>query len=153
MSDLTQANKITERFDALLKSIAPTQRRQLAREIGKKLAQSNRSRIQKQQNPDGTAFAPRKKRIKTKKGKIKRNAMFKKLRTARFMKIVANANGVSVGYKGQTAHIASRHQFGKEGFVDKKKGIKHKYEQRELLGFCDQDLETVEDEILRALSN
>ncbi len=149
---LDQAEQITARFDALLQSIAPQQRKALAREIGNKLAQSNRLRIQRQQHPDGTAFVQRKKRVKTKKGKIKRAAMFKKLRLARFMKQTAKSSGVEVGYSGQNAFIASRHQFGKVGVVDKKKGIKHKYDQRELLGFSDDDLQMVEEEILRALS-
>ncbi|PID51472.1 MAG: phage virion morphogenesis protein [Pasteurellales bacterium] len=147
-----QATQIIQRFNALLASLEPQKRKMLARTIGKNLAQSNRLRIQRQQNPDGTAFVQRKKRVKTKKGKIKRAAMFKKLRLARFMKQTANASGVEVGYSGQNAFIASRHQFGKVGVVDKKKGIKHKYDQRELLGFSDDDLQMVEEEILRALS-
>lgn len=52
--------EFNSKFAALLNNLSPAARRELARKIGRNLVQSQRQRITAQQNPDGTAFAPRK---------------------------------------------------------------------------------------------
>lgn len=149
---MTDELSLEQRFSALLANISPQNRRALAKNIGKKLAQSQRQRISQQKNPDGSSYTPRKRQIRGKKGRIKRQAMFNKLKSARFMKTRTNANQVSISFRGGNATIANVHQFGLKSRVSPQSDYKVQYAQRELLGFTDQDLEMIEDEVLEALS-
>ncbi|BFU60767.1 MULTISPECIES: phage virion morphogenesis protein [Rodentibacter] len=146
--------EIQAKLTALIANLSPQARRQLARKIGQSLRKSQSARIARQQNPDGTAFEARKprKNFGKKQGRIKRKAMFAKLRTARHLKVRSNGNEVSVGFNGSSAAIAAVHQYGLSGTVDRKKGIKTKYAQRELLGFTNEDLEEIETLIIDQLS-
>ncbi|HDX1153322.1 TPA: phage virion morphogenesis protein [Pasteurella multocida] len=142
--------EFNSKFAALLNNLSLAARRELARKIGRNLVQSQRQRITSQQNPDGTAFAPRKQhKLRKKKGRIKRKKMFLKLKTARFLKVKNNINEVNIGFVGNAAHIAKVHQFGLMSEV--RKGKKIQYVQRELLGFTNQDLEMIEDLIIEQL--
>lgn len=150
MNDL---QPLQSKLNSLIANLSPQARTQLARQIGKQLTQSQRQRIAQQKNPDGTAYAPRKSpRKRSKKGKIKQQAMFAKLKTARFMRQTANAQGVSLGYTGQNAFIANVHQFGLSSRVSKRASYKVKYDQRELLGFTEQDIEMIEDLVIEKLA-
>ncbi len=51
-------------FDSLLNNISKPRRRLMYQQIGRELARSQRRRIKAQQNPDGSAYEPRKKRRK-----------------------------------------------------------------------------------------
>ncbi|WP_010545999.1 phage virion morphogenesis protein [Sphingomonas elodea] len=57
--DLAEVERIA---GALLRSIAPTERRRLLRVMAKDLQRSQSDRIGRQQNPDGSAYAARKKK-------------------------------------------------------------------------------------------
>lgn len=148
---MSELQPLQARLDALIAQLSPQKRVRLARDIGRQLATSQRQRIARQQNPDGSAFAPRKPQ-KSRKGSIKKRAMFAKLRTARFMRIRTNADGVEIGYTGQNAHIAAVHQYGLESKVNRRANWKVKYDRRELLGFNDDDLEIVEGLVLQYLA-
>ncbi len=154
---MSTVDEIQAKFTALLANISPPQRRKLARDIGFKLRKSQADRIAKQQNPDGTAYEPRKpqrvsKKAKNAKGRVKRKAMFAKLRTVRFFKVRSNQAEVAVGFSGSGGMIASVHQYGLPSRVQRKSERKVKYAQRELLGFADQDLALIEDLIVDQLS-
>ncbi|EBS2872238.1 phage virion morphogenesis protein, partial [Salmonella enterica subsp. enterica serovar Weltevreden] len=83
MNELTA---LQERLAGLIASLSPAARRQMAAEIAKKLRASQQQRIKRQQAPDGTPYAARKRQpVRSKKGRIKRE-MFTRLRTSRFMK-------------------------------------------------------------------
>ena len=142
------------KLTALINNLSPQARRQLARNIGQALRKSQQARIARQQNPDGTAFEPRKaqKQFGKKKGRIKRKAMFAKLRTARYLKVRSNANEVAVGFTESSSIIANIHQYGLIGTVNKKHGLKVQYAQRELLGFSESDVELIENLIIEQLS-
>lgn len=148
---MNELQPLQARLNALIAQLSPQKRVRLARDIGRQLATSQRQRIARQQNPDGSAFAPRKAQ-KSRKGSIKKQAMFRKLRTARFMRLRTNADGVELGYTGQNAHIATVHQYGLASKVNPNANWKVKYEQRELLGFRDEDLEIVEGLVLQYLA-
>ncbi|NBI14004.1 phage virion morphogenesis protein [[Haemophilus] felis] len=137
------------KFTALLANLSPKALKQLKRNIGRKLAQSQRQRIAKQQNPDGTPFAPRKPQ---KRGRIKRKGMFVKLRRAKFLKTNTKGEQLSVGFWGSDAHIASVHQYGLKSRVHRKRNYKAQYAKRELLGFTEQDKEMIEALIIQQLS-
>ena len=151
---MATVEQVQEKLTALINTLSPQARRQLARNIGQALRKSQQARIARQQNPDGTAFEPRKpqKQFGKKKGRIKRKAMFAKLRTAKYLKVWSNGNEVSVGFNGSNATIANVHQYGLKGTVNKNKGVKVKYAQRELLGFSESDVELIENLIIEQLS-
>ncbi|WP_439257138.1 phage virion morphogenesis protein [Lonepinella sp. BR2271] len=153
---MSTVDEIQAKFTALLANISPQQRRKLARDIGFKLRKSQADRIAKQQNPDGTAYEPRKpqrvsKKAKNAKGRVKRKAMFAKLRTARFFKVRSNQAEVSVGFSGSGSTIANVHQYGLSSRVQRKSERKVKYAQRELLGFTKNDEELIEDLVITHL--
>lgn len=148
---MATVEEVQAKLTALINNLSPQARRQLARNIGQTLRKNQQARIARQENPDGTAFEPRK-GFGKKKGRIKRKAMFAKLRTARYFKIQSNANEVTVGFNGSSATIANVHQYGLTGIVDRTKNIKAQYAQRELLGFSQSDLDVIEDLILEQLS-
>ena len=151
---MATVEEVQAKLTALINNLSPQARRKLARNIGQALRKNQQARIVRQENPDGTAFEPRKprKEFGKKKGRIKRKAMFAKLRTARYFKIQSNANEVTVGFNGSSATIANVHQYGLTGTVDRTRNIKAQYAQRELLGFSQSDLDVIEDLILEQLS-
>ena len=151
---MATVEEVQTKLSALINNLSPQARRQLARNIGQALRKNQQARIARQENPDGTAFEPRKprKEFGKKKGRIKRKAMFAKLRTARYFKIQSNANEVSVGFNGSSATIANVHQYGLMSSPSKTKDFKVRYAQRELLGFSQSDLDVIEDLVLAQLS-
>ena len=151
---MATVEEIQAKLTALIANLSPQARRQLGRKIGQALRKSQSSRIARQQNPDGSAFEPRKprKEFRKKKGRIKRKAMFAKLRTARHLKVRSNGNEVSVGFNGSSAAIAAVHQYGLSASPSKNKDFKVQYAQRELLGFTEEDIEMIERFVLRAIA-
>lgn len=151
---MATVEEVQAKLTALINNLSPQARRQLARNIGQALRKNQQARIARQENPDGTAFEPRKprKEFGKKKGRIKRKAMFAKLGTARYFKIQSNANEVSVGFNGSSAMIAKVHQYGLMSSPSKTKDFKVRYAQRELLGFSQSDLDIIEDLVIEQLS-
>ena len=151
---MATVEEVQAKLTALIANLSPQARRQLGRKIGQALRKSQSNRIARQQNPDGSAFEPRKprKEFGKKKGRIKRKAMFAKLRTARHLKVRSNGNEVSVGFNGSSAAIAAVHQYGLSASPSKNKDFKVQYAQRELLGFAEEDIEMIERFVLRAIA-
>lgn len=139
-------------FDGLLNNISKPRLKTLYRQIGQEIAKSQRQRIARNQNPDGTAYAPRKIQAKRKKGGTKRQAMFAKIKTAKYLKTKITPQGVEIGYSGRTGVIANIHQYGLIGRVDKAGRIKTRYIQRQLLGFTKEDRQKIEDYVIKTLS-
>ncbi len=137
----------------LLDRLEPGERSKLARSIGQELRRSQQKRVMAQENPDGSKFAPRKQRnLRGKQGRVRRKmAMFKKLRTASYLKVRGDSNAVTVGFTGRIARIARVHQFGLKDRADR--GAPNvRYEQREVLGLTEADLDLIRDELLNHLS-
>ena len=151
---MATVEEVQAKLNALINNLSPQARRQLARNIGQALRKNQQARIARQENPDGRAFEPRKprKEFGKKKGRIKRKAMFAKLRTARHLKVRSNGNEVSVGFNGSSAAIAAVHQYGLSASPSKNKDFKVQYAQRELLGFSESDVELIENLIIEQLS-
>lgn len=120
--------------------------RQIAREVRKEQQQ----RIKAQRNPDGTAYVPRRKQ-RSKRGKIKRQAMFAKIRTARYMKAKGTANSAVIQFVGPVAKIAEVHQYGLRDRINRNKPRTHKYDARQLLGVTTKTQKIVADTMLEAL--
>ena len=109
MSELTA---LQERLAGLIASLSPAARRQMAAEVAKKLRTSQQQRIKRQQAPDGTPYAARKRQpVRSKKGRIKRE-MFAKLRTSRFMKAKGSDSAAVVEFTGKVQRMARVHQYG-----------------------------------------
>lgn len=138
---------------ALLERLEPGERSKLARSIGQELRRSQQKRVMAQENPDGSKFAPRKQRnLRGKQGRVKRKmAMFKKLRTASYLKVRGDSNTVTVGFTGRIARIARVHQYGLKDRAER--GAPDiRYEQRELLGFRNTEIDMIRDCLLSHLT-
>lgn len=137
----------------LLARLEPGERSKLARSIGQELRRSQQKRVIAQENPDGTKFAPRKQRnLRGKQGRIRRKlAMFKKLRTASYLKVRGDINTVTVGFTGRIARIARVHQYGLKDRAERDAPYV-RYEQRELLGFNESDLYLIRNSLLTYLA-
>lgn len=134
----------------------------LARLDGKEQAKVNRSiamvlrrtqsqRIASQQNPDGSRFDPRRpaKNLRGKGGGIRRQRMFTKLRTQKYLKTASNASEINVGFRGRAAMIAIVHQYGHQAHYKNKT---FKMPVRQLLGLTDAELDAVREAILTQLA-
>ncbi|WP_413498859.1 phage virion morphogenesis protein [Buttiauxella gaviniae] len=127
----------------LIASLSPAARRRMTAEIAKQLRTSQQQRIKRQQAPDGTPYAARKRQpVKGKKGRLKR-AMFTKLRTNRYMKAKGTSDTAVVEFAARVQRMARVHQ---EGLVDQPSRFsqKVKYDDRQLLGFNTLDFELVD---------
>ena len=138
---------------ALMAKLTPAARRRAAKAIATALRKSQQQRIAQQQNPDGSAYVPRKAQpARGKRGRIKRKAaMFAKLRTAKYLKARSTPNEASVAFVGRAAAIARVHQEGATDHVNKR--ILARYPRRVLLGFSAADRELVRDVLLAQLAD
>lgn len=135
----------------LLQQLAPAARKRLALDIARTLRRCQASRIAAQQDPDGTPYTPRKPRLREKAGRVKRQKMFAKLRTARHLTVKATQDAAIVGFRGRAARIAEVHQYGGADAVVAN-GPRARYPRRVLLGFTRQDQESIRDRIVDVLS-
>jgi phage virion morphogenesis protein len=140
----------------LLAKLAPAARRRLFRELGRDMRRAQQSRVASQQNPDGSAYVPRKikkggKGLRAKAGRVKREAMFRKLRTARYLKIDVDDAGLAIGFDNRLSRIARVHQEGLRATVEPG-GPLAQYPVRVVLGFAGTDRELVRDRLLRYLN-
>lgn len=141
---------LTEYLGTMLQQLSDAERRKLEMSIGRKIRASQKTRITRQQNPDGSAFVPRKKRLRDKKNKIK-NKMFNVIKNAKYMRVQRTAQGMAIGFTGRIAFIARGHQFGLVDKVDRD-GPSVKYDSRELLGFTEEEIKMIEADVLEHLA-
>ena len=138
----------------LLEQLEPASRNKFARSVGQALRRSQQQRIIAQENPDGSKYAPRKRcNLRGKQGRVKRKVkMFQKLRTASFLKVQGDGNAISVGFTGRIAMIARVHHYGLKDRAGR--GAPDvRYEQRQLLGFTEADLDLIRDGLLAHLTH
>lgn len=135
----------------LIAKLEPGARRELAAALAKELRASQQRRIAAQQNPDGSAYAPRKPQLRHQQGRIRR-AMFSKLRTARFLKARGTADAAIVGFTEQVSRIARVHQGGLRDYVNRRTGLEVDYPKRELLGYSEQDLARIAEIVVAHLA-
>ncbi|MEN3968644.1 phage virion morphogenesis protein [Acinetobacter sp. BWR-L5] len=143
---MAELQALNDYLAPLLTKLSDAERRKLEMSIARKVRASQKTRITRQQNPDGSAFVPRKKRLRDKKNKIK-NKMFNLIKTSKYMKIERTSEGVAIGFMNRVANIARVHQYGLRDRVEKG-GPSVKYDSRELLGFTPAELEMIESEVL-----
>ncbi|MBY8945174.1 phage virion morphogenesis protein [Pseudomonas sp. SH10-3B] len=136
----------------LLDRLEPGERGKLSRSIGQELRRSQQRRVIAQENPDGTKFAPRKQRnLRAKRGRIRRKlAMFKKLPSARYLKVNGDSKSVTVGFTGRIARIANIHQYGLSDRAERG-APSVRYEKRKVLGLNNSAIDLIRDQILIGL--
>jgi len=140
---MSELKPFDDKLAGLIAGLSASRRRQMAAEIAKRLRISQQQRIKRQQAPDGTPYAARKRQpVRSKKGRVKRE-MFAKLRTHRYMKAKATADEALVEFAGRVQRIARVHQ---EGLRDRP--TRHsrdvQYQARPLLGVSKNDKTIIE---------
>ncbi|WP_414149107.1 phage virion morphogenesis protein [Enterobacter sp. BNK-14] len=139
-----------DRLNGLIAALSPEARRKLAGEIAKELRKSQQQRIKLQKAPDGSPYQARKRQpLRAKTGRIKR-AMFQKLRTSRYMKATGSESSAVVEFTGKVQRIARVHQYGLKDRPSPRAQVM-RYSERQLLGFCREDLRSIEYSILKKI--
>lgn len=151
MSD--DLRQIEDWASALLAKLAPAGRRKVAQAVATALRTSQQQRIAAQRDPGDAPFVPRKRRkdLRGKKGRVKQQAMFAKLRTSRWLKARATPAGAEVGFAGRVARLAAVHQYGEMDAVAPG-GPRVRYPQRRLLGFAERDRTMIRDLLIDHLA-
>lgn len=137
----------------LLRKLGAAERGKLARSLAHQLRRNQQQRVKAQTNPDGSKYSPRKKRdIRGKKGRVRRKLeMFQKLRKVAYLKAQGDGSAISVGFTGRVARIARVHQYGLRDRAESN-APQVQYDQREVLGFTDADLDLIRDSLLAHLT-
>jgi phage virion morphogenesis protein len=135
----------------LIRQLSSSQRRKLARKVATDLRRSQVARIRAQQNPDGSAYAPRR-QSDASRGRIRRRAMFTGLRSTRYLRMQTSPNEASIGFTGRVARIVRVHQ---EGLRDRVQpgGPYHDYDQRIILGYSQADRNLIRESLLNHLKD
>lgn len=142
---------ITDLAGALLRNVAGPARRNLLRQIARDGQQVHSTRIARQMQPDGTSFEPRRSKP-AKKGRIRRQAMFRKLRMARYLRAGATENEAWIGFAGRAAAIARVHQ---DGLPDAPAPgqAQVRYARRVLVGLSEADRQRIMDLLLDQIAS
>nr|WP_310617851.1 phage virion morphogenesis protein [Pantoea cypripedii] len=147
---MSELKVVEDRLNALFNNLSAPARKEMARNIAKKLRASQQDNIKRQQAPDGTPFKPRKTQpVRRKKGRVKRE-MFAKLRTAKYMKAQADSDEAVVSFTGRVQRMARVHHYGLRDRPSRK-GKEVQYEARPLLGISESDMNFITDTIVRFL--
>lgn len=143
---MNRLEDLTAWAGALLHKLDAGERRVLLRAVAGEMRRRQTVRIAEQRNPDGSAYEPRKPRLRQRTGRVRR-AMFMRLRTSRFMKAQSDPNSAVVAFIGNAQRIAAVHQYGLRDRVNKG-GMEVQYARRELLGFTDSDIISLGDIVM-----
>lgn len=148
---MSELQLVNDRLESLISSLSAPERKEMARNIGRKLRASQQQNIKRQQAPDGTPFKPRKTQpVRSKKGRIKRE-MFAKLRTAKYMKTQAGPNEAVIEFAGNVQRMARVHHYGLRDRPSSK-GKDVQYESRPLLGISETQIKLIEQIMIDYLS-
>ena len=147
---MAELDALVDHLGTMLNRLNESEQRKLSMSIGRKLRASQKTRITTQKNPDGSAFIPRKFRLRNKRDKIK-NKMFNLIKNAKYLRLQRTEQGIAIGFAGRVSRIANVHQYGLRDRVEKN-GPQVKYAARELLGFTPQEIDMIETEVLSYLS-
>ena len=134
----------------LLARLSPAARRRLARQIAISLRHGQQQRIRLQQNPDGSGYTPRKTPLRQ-RGRLWQ-AMFSKIRLARYLTLHSTADQASVAFVSQVERIARVHQEGLTDRVSRHHPRQIRYPARQLLGFSQTDISQLRDQLINHLT-
>ncbi|MER2947101.1 phage virion morphogenesis protein [Serratia bockelmannii] len=147
---MSELNPFDTRLAGLIAKLSPQSRKSLAVAVSKRLRAGQQQHIKRQQAPDGTPYAPRKTRLRSKK-RLRDRAMFSKLRTARYLKAQGNSDAAVVEFVGRVQRMANVHHYGlRDRPTPHSEAVK--YDARPLLGFNSRIMNIIEVEIINYLS-
>ena len=149
MNDFARLPQYT---NEVLQKMSPGERAKLSRSIGRDLRNSQKQRITSQQNPDGSSYSPRKKRLRDRMKAKVRNKMFNKIKSLTYLKVMTNADSISIGFAGRIARIARVHQYGLRDRAEKNAPTVQ-YPKRELLGLTNQEVSNIASLLEKHISN
>ncbi|QHI77522.1 phage virion morphogenesis protein [Serratia sp. NGAS9] len=143
---MSELNPFDARLAGLIAKLSPQSRKSLAVAVSKRLRAGQQQHIKRQQAPDGTPYAPRKTRLRSKK-RLRDRAMFSKLRTARYLKAQGNSDAAVVEFVGRVQRMANVHHYG---LRDRPTPHSEEviYEARPLLGYSISDIKAIEEVII-----
>ncbi|MGQ5821616.1 phage virion morphogenesis protein [Serratia sp. IR-2025] len=147
---MSELNPFDTRLAGLIAKLSPQSRKSLAVAVSKRLRAGQQQHIKRQQAPDGTPYAPRKTRLRSKK-RLRDRAMFSKLRTARYLKAQGNSDAAVVEFVGRVKRMVNVHHFGlRDRPTSHSEAVK--YEARLLLGFGPDDVKIIETAVIEHLA-
>lgn len=98
-------------------------------------------------SPNGMAYALcEASSRRDKAGRVKRRAMFAKLRTAKHLKVRVNDAAIAIGFLGRVGHIVRVQQEGGTD-VPRPDGRALRCALHELLGFCADDIQLISGQL------
>lgn len=139
---------LTAWLDSFAEKLSATQKRELLRIIAQGLRVRMRDRINRQKDPSGRRFKPRK---RDQVGSIKRGALFQKI--GGHIVTRYSDSRAEVGFNGSTGRIAKIHQYGLLDRPNKKSRRSVRYSKRELVGFSDEDVQFIKDTVVQFLGS
>ncbi|PHM38583.1 phage virion morphogenesis protein [Xenorhabdus innexi] len=187
---------LEQELQRLLSTTSPGYRSKLARQLATAIRHDQQKRIRSQKNVDGSAYAPRQRRVlrsrkgirflyrgqsralknwratrgrrgrmitgfdeargavrsfyrseidrylaidrsETRQTTTRRDPLFPRLRTARFLRMRTTPESAVVGFQGKAAAIARQHQYGLTGSMNALAQVR--YPRRELLGISESE--------------
>lgn len=118
--------------------------------MSKRLRAGQQQHIKRQQALDGTPYAPRKTRLRSKK-RLRERAMFSKLRTSRYLKAKGTGEAAVVEFVGRVQRMVNVHHYGlRDRPTPHSEAVK--YEARPLLGFGADDVKIIETAVIEHLA-
>lgn len=147
MADL---HEVDAWLDALLAQLEPSARKRMLREVARDVRLIQQANITAQRAPDGPAWEPRRATARTKPGRIRRK-MFAKLKTTKYLKAQANADQAEIAFAPAVQKLARVHHYGLRDRVNRR-GTMVKYAERQLLGLNKDAEMTVQEILVRWLS-
>ncbi|WP_337846857.1 phage virion morphogenesis protein [Sphingomonas sp.] len=135
----------------IIAGLAPAERRRASLRVAQALRRANLDRIAANMEPSGDPMERRRPRL-GRDGKVRPRSgrkMFRGLRALRNWKIDADEDGVEIApVNGLVARIAEINHFGETATVGRLRDgrrIRHRYQERRLLGFSPEDEATILD--------
>ena len=135
-------------LDALTSKLSIGETYRFNRALAVVIRRSQSDRIRRQENPDGSKFQRRSLNKVTQKRRERRNLpMFRKLRSARFLRFRVTPDEIQVGFFGGrgAGFIAARHHRGLTGKVNNHTFV---LPERKLLGITDMDRQAIYDALI-----
>lgn len=129
MDDL---HKVDAWLAALLANLEPAARTKMLREVARDVRRIQQQNMTAQRASDGTGWEPRKVTARTKPGRVRRK-MFMKLKTAKYLKAISNADSATVQFETKVRRIALVHHYGLRDRLEQGRLIV-KYSARPLIG-------------------
>ena len=129
---MAELHEVDAWLAALLSQLEPAARKKMLREVAHDVRRIQQANITAQCSPDGTTWEPRRVSARSKKGRIRRG-MFAKLKTAKYLKVQADADAAEVAFVPAVQKLARVHHYGLRDRVSRR-GPMVKYAERPLLG-------------------